>query len=64
MKNNNEKLVYSLRILISALFFLSAFGKLYPTPLYGITKVFEQGQLIPMGISVEASAFLSRFNLF
>ena len=61
MKNNNEKLVYSLRILISALFFLSAFAKLYPTPLYGITKVFEQGQLIPMGFSVEASAFLSRF---
>ena len=61
MKNNNEKLVYSLRILISALFFLSAFAKLYPTPLYGITKVFEQGQLIPMGFSAEASAFLSRF---
>ena len=40
------------RVLISALFLLSAVAKLYPTPLYGITKVFEEGQLIPMGLVV------------
>ena len=48
------------RILISALFLLSAFAKLYPTPLYGITKVFEEGQLIPMGFSEGFAPFLSR----
>ena len=49
-----------LRLLISALFLLSAIAKLYPTPLYGITKVFEEGQLIPMGFSEDVAPFLSR----
>jgi len=48
------------RILISALFLLSAVAKLYPTPLYGITKVFEEGQLIPMGFSSDFAPILSR----
>ena len=48
------------RLLISALFLLSAIAKLYPTPLYGITKVFEEGQLIPMGFSEDFAPFLSR----
>ena len=48
------------RILISALFLLSAVAKLYPTPLYSITKVFEEGQLIPMGFSSDFAPFLSR----
>ena len=48
------------RFLISALFLLSAVAKLYPTPLYGITKVFEEGQLIPMGFSEGFAPFLSR----
>ena len=48
------------KILISALFLLSAVAKLYPTPLYGITKVFEEGQLIPMGFSSDFAPFLSR----
>ena len=48
------------RVLISALFLLSAVAKLYPTPLYGITKVFEEGQLIPMGFSSDFAPFLSR----
>lgn len=61
MKNNKNNLVFFLRILISALFILSAFAKLYPTPLYGITKVFEQGQLIPMGFSAELASYFSRF---
>ena len=48
------------RILISALFLLSAVAKLYPTPLYGITKVFEEGQLIPMGFSSDIAPIISR----
>ena len=52
---------YILRILISALFLLSAFAKLYPTPMYGITKVFEEGQLIPMGFSEGLAPYFSRF---
>ena len=48
------------RIVISALFLLSAVAKLYPTPLYGITKVFEEGQLIPMGFSSDFAPIISR----
>ena len=48
------------RSLISGLFLLSAIAKLYPTPLYGITKVFEEGQLIPMGFSEDFAPFSSR----
>ena len=59
MKNN--QIVFVLRILISALFLLSAFAKLYPTPMYGITKIFEQGQLIPMGFSEDFAPYFSRF---
>ena len=50
-----------IRVLVSALFFLSAFAKLYPTPMYGITKVFEEGQLIPMGFSEGLAPYFSRF---
>jgi len=50
-----------IRVLVSALFFLSAFAKLYPTPMYGITKVFEEGQLIPMGFSENITPYISRF---
>ena len=60
MKTKNNKLVFTLRILVSALFLLSAIAKLYPTPIYGITKVFEQGQLIPMGFSESIAPYFSR----
>ena len=60
MKTKNNQLVFALRLLISALFFLSAFAKLYPTPMYGITKIFEQGQLIPMGFSESLAPYFSR----
>ena len=50
-----------IRVLVSALFLLSAFAKLYPTPMYGITKVFEEGQLIPMGFSEGLAPYFSRF---
>ena len=50
-----------IRVLVSALFLLSAFAKLYPTPMYGITKVFEEGQLIPMGFNENIVPYISRF---
>ena len=55
-----KNITFISRLLISALFLLSAIAKLYPTPLYGITKVFEEGQLIPMGFSEDFAPFLSR----
>ena len=61
MKIKKNKLVFALRVLISALFLLSAFAKLYPTPMFGITKIFEQGQLIPMGFSEGLAPYFSRF---
>ena len=61
MKTKNNQLVFFFRVLISALFLLSAFAKLYPTPIFGITKIFEQGQLIPMGFSESVAPYFSRF---
>ena len=61
MKNIEKRIILSLRILISALFLLSVVAKLYPTPMFGITKVFEQGQLIPMGFSENIAPYISRF---
>ena len=61
-KNADEHpVIFFLRILISVLFLLSAIAKLYPTPMYGITKVFEEGQLIPMGFSESIAPYFSRF---
>ena len=57
MKKNLPMII---RVLVSALFLLSAFAKLYPTPMYGITKVFEEGQLIPMGFSEGVAPYFSR----
>ena len=57
----NRKLSIIIKVLVSALFLLSAFAKLYPTPLYGITKFFEEGQLIPMGFSSDFAPYFSRF---
>ena len=61
MKIKNNQLVFFFRVLISVLFLLSAFAKLYPTPMFGITKIFEQGQLIPMGFSESVAPYFSRF---
>lgn len=58
MKKNLPMII---RVLISALFLLSAFAKLYPIPMYGITKVFEEGQLMPMGFSENIAPYISRF---
>ena len=61
MRKNKNKIIFTLRILISGLFLLSVFAKLYPYPFYGITKIFEQGQLIPMGFSESLAPYFSRF---
>ena len=58
MKKN---ILLIIRILVSFLFFLSALAKLYPTPIYGITKIFEEGQLIPMGFSENFAPYLCRY---
>ena len=61
-KNSDEPpVIFFLRLLISVLFLLSAIAKLYPTPMYGITKIFEEGQLIPMGFSESIAPYFSRF---
>jgi hypothetical protein len=57
MKKNLPMII---RVLISALFLLSAFAKLYPIPMYGITKIFEEGQLIPLGFSEGLAPYVSR----
>ena len=56
-----KNISFIIRILVSVLFLLSAFAKLYPTPMYGITKVFEEGQLIPMGFGEDIVPYISRF---
>ena len=55
-------LSWSIRVLIAALFLVSAFAKIYPDPsmLFSISK-FEFTQLYPMGFGREFSAFLSSF---
>ena len=60
MKTVNKQVVTILRILISLLFLVSALAKLYPVPIIGITKIFEEGQLIPMGFSSDLAPYVSR----
>ena len=52
---------WTIRILISALFLVSAYAKIYPDPSYyfSITK-FEYTQLYPMGFSPELAVYFSR----
>ena len=50
---------WTIRIIISFVFFLSAIAKLYPKPSYALTY-FEVHQLEPMGISIEIAHYLSR----
>ena len=64
MKN---KLSLVFRVLISILFLVSAIAKLWTpgsdflTPLYALSRGFEEGQLIPMGFSENLVPYLSRF---
>ncbi|NCA20664.1 MAG: hypothetical protein EBS86_05950, partial [Crocinitomicaceae bacterium] len=64
-QNSNQdwkKIVsWSIRILISALFLVSAYAKIYhePSAFFNITK-FEYTQLYPMGFSPELAVIFSR----
>jgi uncharacterized membrane protein YphA (DoxX/SURF4 family)/thiol-disulfide isomerase/thioredoxin len=51
---------WTIRAIISLVFFLSAIAKLYPKPSYALT-FFEVHQLEPMGIPLEVATYLSRF---
>ena len=61
--SQSTKLIFSwvIRILISALFLVSAYAKIYhdPSAYFSITT-FEAKQLVPLGFDATFSAFLSR----
>ena len=51
---------WTLRVILSVLFLLSAAAKLYPSPTFGIT-MFEIKQLIPLGFDACFAPYFSRF---
>lgn len=54
-------LPWSIRILIAALFLVSAYGKIYPDPsAYATISMFEIKQLYPLGFSIELAKIFSR----
>jgi len=57
MKSKNT--ILSLRIILSALFLVSAAAKLYPSPYFALTT-FEMKQLLPMGFTETTAAYFSR----
>ena len=59
MQNTKPYLPWSIRIIISFLFLLSAVAKLYPSPYFAIST-FEVKQLYPMGFSDDLAAYFSR----
>jgi uncharacterized membrane protein YphA (DoxX/SURF4 family) len=59
MNNLKNYAPWTIRILISFVFFLSAVAKLYPNPSYALTY-FEVHQLEPMGIPLSIAQYLSR----
>lgn len=62
MEKYSKVISWTIRIIVSALFLVSAFAKIYPDPsmFFSISK-FEFTQLYPLGFGREVSAFLSRF---
>jgi hypothetical protein len=57
-----KNLSFIIRVLVSALFLLSAFTKLYPSPEIGVIKFFEHKQLIDgLGFNEMVAQYLSRF---
>ena len=61
MHNVKKYFPWSVRILISGLFLLSAFAKIYPDPsFYFSITAFEFKQLVPMGFSMETAVYFSR----
>jgi thiol-disulfide isomerase/thioredoxin len=59
VKKANNKIEWSLRIIISLLFLVSALAKLHPSPFFALTT-FEIKQLVPMGFSQDFGAWFSR----
>ena len=60
-EKQTHQLIWFLRVLISALFLLSAFGKMYPSPEIGVIKFFEQKQLIDgLGFNEIFAQYFSR----
>lgn len=59
VKKANNKVEWTLRIIISLLFLVSALAKLYPSPFFALTT-FEIKQLVPMGFSQDFGAWFSR----
>ena len=57
MKSKNT--ILSVRIILSALFLVSAAAKLYPSPYFALTT-FEMKQLLPMGFTETTAAYFSR----
>ena len=65
MKNSTKNIIsWAIRILISALFLVSAYAKVYhePSAYFSITT-FEQKQLVPLGFDSSLAAFFSEFRL-
>lgn len=59
MENVKKYLPWTIRILISFLFIISAVAKMYPSPYFAIST-FEVKQLYPMGFSEDLAAYFSR----
>ena len=59
MENAKKYLPWTIRIIISFLFLISAVAKLYPSPYFAIST-FEVKQLYPMGFSEDVAVFFSR----
>jgi hypothetical protein len=59
MENIKKYLPWTIRIIISFLFLLSAVAKLYPSPYFAIST-FEVKQLYPLGFSEDFAPFFSR----
>jgi len=61
MQNVKKYFPWFVRILISGLFLLSAFAKIYPDPsFYFSITAFEFKQLVPMGFTMETAVYFSR----
>lgn len=57
---NKYALSWIIRIIIAALFIISAIAKLYPSPYFAIST-FEVKQLYPLGFSENVAPYFSRF---
>lgn len=57
--NKRQAIIWSMRILLSVLFLLSAVAKLWPSPYFAITT-FEYKQLLPMGFGETTAMYFSR----